>query len=108
MSPISQPTFTPGTTTLQGATEPKITHLSITNANTEYSHVLVNNLKQLRIRCEQMANLKYAFVQNESGTKGWSVYKGTCDNISDLSFTGKTLYIQSDKASVIIEIMELF
>lgn len=107
--PLQQPTFQPVLNVdIANATDCEITNLSIVNANTEYSHALTNGLKQLRIRCRGIADLQYSFVSGESGTKYFTIFKGTCDSIIDLDFDSKVLYIQSNKASVIVEIMELF
>ena len=108
MSPISQTTFSPSTVSLKGATESVITNKAITLANTEYAHTLQTDVKQIRIRCREVADLKYSFVVTESGTKYWSIPKGCVDNITDISFTGKILYLQSSKASVIVEIAEFY
>jgi hypothetical protein len=93
---------------LTNANAEKITPLTITLSNTEYSHVLQDNLTQLRIKCRSNATLQYAFKNGESATNFWTIPRGCVDNIDGLSFSGKTLYIQSDKTSVIVEIMELY
>lgn len=107
--PIQQPTFQPQLTVdIANSIDCKITNLSLTNKDTEYSHSLVDDLKQLRIRCRGAADLKYSFVSGESSTNYFSIYRGTCENLIDLDFTGKTLYIQATKDSMTIEIMELY
>lgn len=107
--PLQQPTFQPTLNVdIANATETKITNLPMPIANTEYLHDLVDGLKQLRIRCRGIADMQYSFVIGESSTKYFSIYKGTCDNLIDLDFTSKTLYIQSNKNSMIAEIMELY
>lgn len=107
--PIQQPTFIPTLNVdIENASNVKITHLSVVLADTEYSLVLTDGLKELRIRCEEYAELQYAFNAGESSTLYWSIFRGTCDNISDIDFTGKTLYIQCNKPSVTVQVMELF
>jgi hypothetical protein len=109
MSPIQSPTFQPSATvTIDNSTECKITNLLLGNTGDESSHPLVDNLKQLRIRAREMADLKYCFISNESSINYLSIYRGTCENLIDLNFTGKTLYIQANKDSVTIEIAEYY
>jgi hypothetical protein len=109
MCPIQQPTFQPVLTVdIANSTDCKITHLPIVNAGEEYSLLLTNGLKQLRIKCQGSAVLKYSFTEGESLTNYFTIFKGTCDNLNDLDFNDKTLYIQSDKSSMVIEIMELY
>lgn len=107
MSPISQPTFQPSSSTIVGAANVKITNLVLTNANQEYSHTLQANIKQLRIKAQGQAKLQFSFVLGESSTNSWTIHKGCSENISDLTFNG-TLYIQANIASSTIEIMELY
>jgi len=104
--PIGTSVYPPITVTNANAEE--ITPLTLTLANTEYSHVLQDNLTQLRIKCRSNATLQYSFKAGESGTNFWTIPRGCVDNIDGLSFSGKTLYIQSDKPTVTVEVMELY
>lgn len=49
MAPIAQPTFKPASITINGATTPLITNLSLPVQNTEYSHSLSTYLRQFSI-----------------------------------------------------------
>jgi hypothetical protein len=106
---IQQPTFQPILNVdIVNASDAKITNVSLLLADTEYSHVLVNGLKELRIKCREYADLKYSFVSGESDTKYFTIWRGVCDNLTDLDFNNKTLFIQSSRANVTVEVMELY
>jgi hypothetical protein len=105
---IGQSSFIPKDVSVQGATDCKITVFNVIDANTEYSLALQANLKKIRIRCRESAEIKYTFTELESGTDSFTIFRGTVDEIDNLSFTGKTIYFQSNKNSVTIEIAEFF
>lgn len=112
MSPIGSPSYPPlsSTVNLQGATDCKITILTTTNANQEYSLALQTDVKQIRIKARNSAKLRAAFVLNDTddGMPYWSINKNCCDNIDAISFSGKTIYLRSNIALTEIEIMELY
>ncbi|MGV8130853.1 MAG: hypothetical protein ACP5N7_02005 [Candidatus Pacearchaeota archaeon] len=112
MSPIGSPVYPPLSTTvsLQGAQEIKISIVTTTNANQEYSLALQANLKQLRIKARNNANIRIAFNSGDTDDDGpyWTINKGCCDNIDAISFTGKNLYIRTNIAMTEIEVMELY
>ena len=100
--------FTPEKLTIEASESVLITHLTLTLANTEYSHVLQTKLKQLKIKTMNGAKLQYAFVLGDSALKFRTIPKFNEDSLSDLDLTGKTLYIQSNLAATIVEIVELY
>ena len=102
--------YPPSNVSVQGATEPLITKFDVLLADTEYPHVLQTNVKEIRIRCRGIADLRIAFVLGDTGdTKPyWTIPKGTSENINNITFSGKTLYLRSNRASMIVEIMELY
>lgn len=93
---------------LSGAENIKITNLPVILANTEYSLVLQTELKAIRIKCRDIATLQYCFVSGQSNLNYWTVPKGCSDEMININFTGKTLYIRSSKASTIIEVVEFY
>lgn len=106
---IQQPTFQPVLNVdIVNASEPKITNLVLLLADTEYSHILVDGLKELIIKCREYTDLKYSFVSGESDTKYLTIWRGTCHTLNDLDFNSKTLYIQGSKANVTVEVLELY
>jgi len=106
--PISQPTFRPGNIVVTGAPNPRITNLVLTNANTEYSHNLQTNLNQLIIKARGNSTLKLAFISGDSGTTYITIPNKACLNVSNIGFTGATLYIQSSANNEVAEILELY
>ena len=95
-----------GVPLIAGATVSTITNLSLPVINTEVAHALVSNLKTLIIRNRTKAELKLAFVATESSAKYITLPGGATMELSNLSFTGETIYMQSPKISV-VEILEL-
>lgn len=107
MAPISLPSFAPADLAITGATNSKITNLSIPTANTEVAHILQADLKQLIIKCRDSADVKCSFVLGESGSKYVTIFRGCVFHLSDLTFNS-TVYLQSTKGSLTVEILELF
>ena len=108
MAPISQPTFTPpaAEVTIVDAEKQKITNLTLLLANTEYAHALQTKIKQLRIKARDNSVLKYSSTLGESGTIFWTIPKGCVEDLTNLTMSG-FVYIQSNTANTIVEIMEL-
>ena len=108
MAPIAQPTFKPASISVTGASTPLITNLSLPVQDTEYSHSLSTYLRQFSIESRNGGTLKIAFISGESGINYLTIHKKTNFTISDLSFVGITLYIQSSVNNDVAEILELF
>lgn len=107
--PFASQTTVGGDVSLQGATGVKITNLTMPgSANTETSLALTADLKQLTIRSRTTAKLQFSFTATESGTNYITIRPGTVWRMDQISFASSTLYIQSNKASNVVEIMELF
>lgn len=90
-----------------GANAMKITNLPLSIADTEYSHSLEDNLKQVLITNRMNANIKLAFIVNESGSNYFTIPKGCTLSMTDLDLDGKILYMQANTSSV-VEIMEFY
>lgn len=84
---------------------PKIYNLSAPTANTEVSQALSADTKQLLIRVRGNATLQIAFNVGESGTNYMTIPAGASLSLTDLK-TSATLYLQTDKSSQVIEILE--
>lgn len=79
------------------------------SAGTEYSHTLQSNVKVLEFQVVNTdATLQYAFTATKSGTEYITVSVGCREEFSGIKFSSDTLYIQSDKAGSILEILELY
>lgn len=90
------------------ATTPLITNKTLALAGTEYAHTLQNNLKQLIISSRTRANVRIAFTLGGTATDYKTIWVGGATVIDNINFTGKTLYLRSDQASTIMEIVELY
>lgn len=93
-------------------TAPAVTNIKITNfdlplANTEYAFPLSTNCKAIEIAPRGRATLKISFTEGESGTNYKTIHRNTSWDISGFSFSSKTMYIQSNLADEIAEIVEL-
>ena len=84
---------------------PKIYNLSAPTASTEVSQALSTDTKQLIIRVRGNAKLQIAFNVGESGTNYLTIPAGASLTLTELK-TSATLYLQTDKNSQIIEILE--
>jgi len=110
--PISTPTFKPGNVSIDiiNATTPRLTNLTMDiSPNTESSHTLVTNLKQILIRARNSPSnhtLKFSYTSGESGTVYITLLPGAVYERTDLDLVAGTLFIQSNVASSIVEIEE--
>ena len=102
---INQPTYKPIVGT--GATNKKITDLSLPTPNTEVSHLLQDGIKGLMIRSRTLSKLKMAFISGESGTNYVTINEGAVFHTNVIEFTGASVYLQSDSTTV-VEILELY
>ena len=89
------------------STNVRITNLTISTINTEVSHSLIANLKTLLVRHRGIANVKYSFVNGESGTKYITLPRGSTKIIENILFSSKVLYLQADKTGI-LEIEEYY
>lgn len=96
-----------GSIVLAGAPNVLITNLSITTANTEFSHTLQSNVSVLEFKARNGEEFKYSFVATESGTKFITVPCGSGQAFAGIKLVGKTLYLQSP-STCIIEIIEFY
>lgn len=95
----AQQGFPPSSTV--GSSEVKIEGVPLL-ANTETPYPLENGIAQLFIKSRTVTKLKYAFQSgNIASGDYWTIPKGCNDTISDLSFTGKIIYIQADDACIV-------
>lgn len=106
--PISSPSFQPKSASTSDAQNIEITNLTVALSSTEYSHSLKNGLKTLIIKCRTTAKLQIAFVATETSTKYITIQSGASLELDGIAFTGKTLYVQANKPSVIVEIIECY
>lgn len=85
-----------------------VNKISPVTTDTEFSQTITEGTQQLLIRCRGSATIKFTFVSGESGTKYITIRRGTVYSAANLNLLGKTLYMQVDKASQVIEIEEWY
>ena len=98
----------PTTMSILGATDPKITILTLTNSGVEYSHAFTDTTQVVQIRARNKSELKYSFTSGQSGTNFFTIPACCTESMDGISFLGKTIYIQSPTDGEIVEIKELF
>ena len=86
--------------------EPTITNLTLTDANTEYSHPTPTGTKKFTVQCRTDDVIKLAYVSGASGTTYTTIPEGASYSEDNLNTApGLTLYLQSPSAGVIAEII---
>ncbi len=81
-----------------------IANTAMATANTEYSYAIPANAKRIEFKLRSLnALLKYSFTEGASGTTYITIPYGESEIIEDAKLGGKTLYVQSDKASQVLE-----
>jgi hypothetical protein len=86
---------------------PKIYNkVSPVTINTEFSQALSADTKKYLIRARGNATIQLAFVATESATKFITIPKGVSYTEESLDLDSTTLYMQVDKVSEVIEILE--
>lgn len=84
---------------------PLITNLILTDANTEYSYIIPTGTKKYTFQCRTDNNLKYAYVEDQSGSVFSSIPEGASKSEDNLNTAPElTLYLQSPTAGVVVEI----
>ena len=81
--------------TIEASTDAEVFNYSIASANTEYSITLPSTVKQFHMRVrENNALLKFTFTATESGTKYFTVPRGTSFTSTPLT-SSLTIYFQA-------------
>jgi hypothetical protein len=88
------------------AFEPTIYNVSVPLANTEVFQALSDDTKQFTIRCRGNAQIQFSFTATESGTKFITIPPGCNYTSGDLQIVTKSIYLQTSKASQVVEIIE--
>jgi hypothetical protein len=96
-----------GSIVLAGAPNVKITNLDMNVANTEFSHVLENNVSVLEFKTRGEEAFQYAFNAGESDTTYISVPQCSGQAFAGIKLVGKTLYLRCSSACI-MEIIEFY
>lgn len=87
----------------------KPTVITVSNAGEKQEHTFVDNVKQILIRCEKVTEIKYAFNEADfDAGKKLTITSGGALKLSSLNFVGTTIYFETDKNNMDVEILELF
>lgn len=91
---------------LASADTPEIINKSIPLADTEVSQVLPTDTRMFHVKIRNGASsLRIAFGAGETATKYFEIHRGTAYLSPFIEGGGLTLYLRSDKASVVAEII---
>lgn len=80
--------------------------LSPAVAGTEFSHTLSDQTVKFTLQVQGTAKLQWTFVAGESGTKFFTVFAGNVYDSPIVQVQGKTIYMQLDEGSKVVEIEE--
>jgi len=84
---------------------PTLSNLAIPLVNTEVSHTLPAGTVRFLIRPRVAAKIQLALVMGDSGTTFLTISRGVTFSEGDISAASVTLYLQSDVAPNVIEIL---
>ena len=88
------------------AATPTIYNISMPLAGNEYSQLLSNGTKKILVRMRNRAKLRIAFVSGDTFTLWVTVEPGAVYFEENLDLNGATIYLQSQEASQVAEILE--
>jgi len=89
------------------STRPTSYNITLTVANTEYSQLLPSGTKELRFRCRTLFDVRFAWVTGKvaGSADPYLTLPAGSDFFSDRKdISGKTLYLASTTAGVVIEL----
>jgi hypothetical protein len=93
-------------TTTDSAATPTIFNLSVPSAAVEVSQVLPVSTKKIVMKVrDAAAAMQFAFMAGDSGTNYVSVPRGAVYSVDGILTTGLTVYLQTDKAGQVVEII---
>ena len=87
--------------------EPTIYNKTLTVADTEYSQAFPSSTREFRVRCRTLFDVRYAWVTGKVAipTAPYATIKAGLEYHGDESdITGKSLYLASSTAGVVVEI----
>lgn len=84
---------------------PAITNTTLTFANTEVAIALPANTSRFSIRARGIAKLQLAYTLGQSGTTFHTILPGNIYQEERIDQASLTLYVQSNKASTVVELV---
>lgn len=91
--------------TIQGATNPEISNVALTSADTEVEIILPTGCKKYMIKLRDAQILKLSFVSGQSGITYLTIRPGCVYTEDQLEVTTTSLYVQSPVASQMVELV---
>jgi hypothetical protein len=83
---------------------PSIANLSMPTKNTEYSISLPSNSRQFILR-PRAGKIQLSFTSGQSNTTYITIPKGSAFDVGDIKATSLTIYMRSDTANEVVEVM---
>jgi len=87
--------------------ETTVYNVTLTLADTEYSQPLPSSTRELRFRCRTLHDIRFAWVSGKVATPTapyLTLPAGSDYHSDEKDLTGKTLYLASSEAGVVVEI----
>ena len=87
--------------------EPVVYNKTLTVADNEYSQALPSSTREIRFRCRTLYDVRFAWVEGKvaTPTAPYLTLPAGSDYYSDNDdITGKSLYLASSEAGVVVEI----
>ncbi len=92
---------------IEQATTISSKNLVLVSADTEYSHALPDNTKQIRVRARTAFDVRYAWETGKVATPiapYSTLLTGLELAVDAVNFTSKTLYFATDEAGIVVEV----
>lgn len=104
-SPTGSPQISSSNSDLLGTT-PSLSNTTLGAIGVESTIALPAGTKRFSLRARGQAKLQIAYTATESGTTFWTVMPGNIYQETLLSSAGSyTIYVQSNKASTVVELV---
>lgn len=105
---VGNSSFPPRDVQITYANSHKVSNPILATANTEYTIPLVANCKQLILKSRTIAKLQLSFISGDSNLKFITIYPGASLSLTEINFVSENIYVQSNKNSTTLELLELF
>lgn len=84
---------------------PTIINKTLTTGGTEYEQDLPDTTRRFTIQARVSNDFKLSFTDDESGTKYITIKAGATYTEENVDLRSKTLYLQSETAGLVVEII---
>ena len=86
---------------------PTVYNVTLTDVDTEYSQALPSSTREIRFRCRTLFDVRFAWITGKvaTPTAPYLTLPAGSDYYSDDSdITGRSLFLASDEAGVVVEL----